>query len=327
MSTSPRARAIGEPAGRRGKRRAAAAMALLLAACGEPAPPAEATNAAEGVPAAEAAARPAPPLATGAPGMVVPSNPRPSADDPRIDAARRLMRSGRFDLAETALRTVIAEKPESARARFFLGVALGQQRRHAAASELFTEVLESDLDFAERRHVDHFHGWALYYLGEPERARAAFVRHLDSDPTEGDSAFALGLIALEADDLDEAERRLTQAIALQASDPRLGREVAKAEARMGDLRQRQGRLEEAIEWWRRCTSRHPDHHEAWHKLAQAYGRLDREAERIEALRQRDLALARLGRIDPPPMGGGVPATERSAPPAPPPQPEAIDAAP
>lgn len=216
------------------------------------------------------------------------------------------MRAARFDAAEALLQGVLAEEPASARARFFLGVAIAKQQRYAAASELFTEVLESDRTFAERIHVDHFHGWALYYLGQPERARASFLRHLEHVPKEGDSHFALGLIALDANALPEAEERLRAAIALQQGDPALAREVAKAEARMGDLRARQDRLDEAIEWWSRCTARHPDHHEAWHRLARTYARLGRTAESDFASRQWQAALTRLGRQVP--AGGMGPQT-------------------
>lgn len=275
------------------RRAAAASLAVALLAAGgcgrgsDPPPPPEAA-------AASPAAR--------APGEVEPAAPRPSPDDPRIEQARRLLRASRFDLAESLLSKVLEEQPESARARFFLGVALAKQLRYAAASGVFREVLESDLTFPERPHVDHFHGWALYYLGEPEAARASFERHLESSPREGDSAFGLGLISLDADELAEAERWFRLAIELQQGEPALAREVAKAEARMGDLRARQDRLVEAIEWWARCTARHADHHEAWHKLARAHARLGQAAESEFAARQWQAALARLGR---PAADGGM----------------------
>lgn len=260
-----------------------AAALLAFGGCGRageaPPPPA----AAAATPAAEA------------PGRVEPARTRSSPDDPRIEEARRLLRASRFDLAASILEQVLEEQPDSARARFFLGVSLGKQQRYAAASGLFREVLESDFTFPERPHVDHFHGWALYYLGEAEAARASFARHLESSPREGDSAFGLGLISLDADDLAEAERWFRLAIELQQGEPGLAPEVAKAEARMGDLRARQDRLEEAIEWWARCTARHADHHEAWHKLARAYARLGQAAESEFAARQWQAALARLGR--------------------------------
>lgn len=219
----------------------------------------------------------------------------PSPDDFRIDAARALMRQGRFDVAETALRTVLGETPASDRARFFLAVAVGKQKRYGEARGLYEQVLASPRTFPERIHTEHFLGWALYYLGEPDAARRHFLSHVEAVPDEGDSAFALGLIALDADDRPQAERWLLEAIRRQEGEPALVREVAKAEARLGDLRYREDRLEEAIELWRRCVARWPDHHEAWSKLARAHARLGQDADAAFATRQWEQALERVGR--------------------------------
>lgn len=232
--------------------------------------------------------------------------PEPSPDDFRIDAARRLMADGRLDLAETALRTVLAEKPTSDRARFFLAVSVAKQKRYGEARPLYEEVARSGRTFPERRHLPHFHGWALFYLGEPDLAREQFLVHAEAVPEEGDSAFALGVIALEKDDQGEAERWLVEAIRRQEGNPALLREIAKAEARLGDLRYRQDRVEEAVVLWQRCVDRHPDHHEAWSKLARGQARLGREAESAYATTQWRNALARLGREVPPESSGDRP---------------------
>ncbi|MGA1017257.1 MAG: tetratricopeptide repeat protein [Phycisphaerales bacterium] len=253
----------------------AASMLTLLVACSDrSAPPAE--------PQPRAATR-------------VEEPATPSPDDFRIDAARALMRQGRFDLAEAALRTVLAEQIDSDRARFFLAVAVGKQKRYGEARVLYEAVLASRQTFPERIHAEHFLGWALYYLGEPEAARVHFLAHAEAVPGDGDSAFAIGLIALDADDRPEAERWLEEAIRRQENDPTLAREVAKAEARLGDLRYREDRVEEAIELWQRCVARWPDHHEAWSKLARGHARLGRDAEAALATRQWELALERIGR--------------------------------
>jgi tetratricopeptide (TPR) repeat protein len=228
-----------------------------------------------------------------------------SPDDFRIDAARRLMQSGRFDLAEAALRTVLAEEPRSDRAKFFLAVSIAKQKRYGEARGLYEEVRASGRRFAEERHLDHFLGWTLYYLGEPETARARFTAHAEAVPEEGDSAFALGLIALDADDRPEAERWFMEAIRRQQNEPALAREVAKAHARLGDLRWREERLDESIESWRTCVALWPDHHEAWSKLARGYARLGRDADAAMATRQWEAALARVGRGAPDfPVDGG-----------------------
>lgn len=250
---------------------------LLVLACGKsPEPPAASPDA---VAAANAAREPR----------------EASPDDFRIDAARKLMQSGRFDVAETALRTVLSEKPESDRAKFFLAVSIAKQKRYGEARSLYEEVLLSDRAFPEDHHVDHFLGWTLYYLGEPDSAREHFLAHVEAVPEEGDSAFALGLIALDADDRAEAERWLTESIRRQEGEPALAREVAKSHARLGDLRWREERIDDAVEHWRTCVALWPDHHEAWSKLARAYARLGRDADAAMASRQWEAALARVGR--------------------------------
>lgn len=249
---------------------------LLLAGCGEaPRPPEPSSPAAVATAAGPAA--------------------EVSPDDFRIDASRKLMQSGRFDLAETALRTVLAEKPDSDRAKFFLAVSIAKQKRYGEARVLYEAVLASGRRFPEASHVDHFLGWTLYYLGEPDSAREHFLAHVEAVPEEGDSAFALGLIALDGDDRPDAERWLVEAIRRQQGEPALAREVAKAHARLGDLRWREERIDEAVESWRTCVALWPDHHEAWSKLARAYARLGRDVEAALATRQWEAALARVGR--------------------------------
>ena len=252
-------------------------LLVLLAGCGE------ASQAPKpSVPAVDAAA-------------VGVAAPEASSDDFRIDAARKLMQSGRFDLAEAALRTVLSEKPDSDRAKFFLAVSIAKQKRYGEARSLYEEVLVTGRSFPEDRHVEHFLGWTLYYLAEPDAARERFLAHVEAVPEEGDSAFALGLIALDADDRPEAERWLAEAIRRQEGEPALAREVAKAHARLGDLRWREERLDEAVKHWRTCVALWPDHHEAWSKLARAYARLGRDADAAMASRQWEAALARVGR--------------------------------
>ncbi len=251
---------------------------------------------------------PSPPIEAAGSSQAAPEAGVPSADDPRINVARKLLRDGRFDVAETALRTVLADEPESDRARFFLALSIAKQKRYGEARILYDEVAASSRTFPERRHLDHFHGWTLYYLGEPLLARAAFLRHAEAVPEEGDSAFGLGLIALELDERAEAERWLQEAIRRQQSEPALSREVAKAEARLGDLRYREDRVEEAVEHWRRCVALWPDHHEAWSKLSRGYARLDRPEDAAMATRQWEAALARIGR----PLEGAGTANEFGA---------------
>ena len=83
------------------------------------------------------------------------------------------------------------------------------------AREHFEEALALEPDYPP---AIYFHGWALYYTGEMAAARLAFRNHLSRQPDVGDSHFALGLIAFDENDLEEAETRFRRAIELQADD-------------------------------------------------------------------------------------------------------------
>ncbi len=103
-------------------------------------------------------------------------------------------------------------------------------------------------------------------------------------PGEGDSHFGLGLVAIEAGDLVEAERRFNAAINLQGGDDRSsGR--AKAMTRLADVMAARGRWAEAERLLRRGLELDGDLYEAWYRQATALRRLGRDAEADDAMDQ------------------------------------------
>jgi Flp pilus assembly protein TadD len=82
---------------------------------------------------------------------------------------------------------------------------------------------------------------------------------------------------------------------MQEADPRTARERAKAHARLGDVLMRGARVEEAEHAFRAAVELHPDHYEAWAKLARALDRLGRSDEAAAAREQEAAALRRAGR--------------------------------
>jgi tetratricopeptide (TPR) repeat protein len=214
------------------------------------------------IPIAEEAGRPLPPL------------------EPPLSDHFQLIRNGRPDVARVRIRKHMRQHPDDGRAHFLFGLSYHREKRYDLARKSFDEAARLAPDY----HATHyFQGWALYYLGEPEAARDSFERHLEFQPREGDSHFGLGLIALDMDDLDEAERRLRTAIVL--SDATAGRikEHSKSRARLADVLIRRGRYEEARTELERATELHPDHYEAFYKLFRVCKRLgdDAAAERAQ----------------------------------------------
>lgn len=222
----------------------------------------------------------------------------PVEADPRWSVVQTMLATGSFSEAEVVLGAWSAERPEDARLRFLLGLAIQKQRRYDAARALIESSIAGDDDFPERKHADHFLGWCLYYLGEPEAAAERFRRHLERVPDEPDSTFALGLIALDAGDLDEAEARLARAIELQSGPGVNPRDLAKALARLGDVRGQRDRHAEAEELYMKSLAKYPNSVEVWDKLARVRDRLGKEREAASARNEAGRARARRGEDGP-----------------------------
>jgi Tfp pilus assembly protein PilF len=232
----------------------AALLAGGLAGCdGTPAAPAPGT-AGTSVPAGSASA----------PGPAVSQELGPA-----LAPLALLVRQGRIDEARTRLETHRRDNPEDGRAVFLLALTYHREKRYALARPLFEEAARLDPGY---HTTYHFLGWCLYYLGEPDAARAAFEMHL-SFVNEGDSHFAIGLIDLDQDQLDAAEERFRKAIALQEHDPGRRRELSKAHARLGDVYMRRDDLQGAKNELLLATELWPQHYTAFFKLSRVLGRL------------------------------------------------------
>ncbi len=221
--------------------------------------------------------------------------------DPDLKPAFALANAGDFDDARAAVAEYLRLRGERAlryQAEFLVGYAWQKQKVYASASEHLLRATEIAPGYGPPWH---FLGFARYYLGDLPGARAAFEAHLRLLPGEGDSEFGLGLVALDEDRLDEAERAFRRAIelheAVRARDPagraRL-REVAKARARLADVLVRREQWPGALEQLEEAARLWPGSPDVWHKLHDVRARLGDEAGAAEALRRRDEARAQLG---------------------------------
>lgn len=215
-------------------------------------------------------------------------------DDSRVDIARRLITAGNFSAAESVLRTAVGQNPDSARARFYLALAVHKQKRYDQARSGFERAIESRQAFPEIDYAFHYYGWCLFHLGELDAARAAFEEHLARVPDEGDSHYAIGLIEMEDGRLTEAERRFRACIALQKDDPSRRTECSKGYARLGDVHLRRGELEAARDTYRLAVTLYPNHYEAWANLADALEQLGLPVEAERARYEELAAMERLG---------------------------------
>ena len=225
--------------------------------------------------------------AAGRPGAQTPAEPagQPATPDslsPELSWAARLIADGKTDQARTRLEAHVAEHPDDGQAAFLLGLTYHREKRYTLARPWF----ESAVRLAPEYHtVHHFHGWCLYYLGDMPGARAAFNRHVEAVPGEGDSHFALGLIAFNDDRLDDAHRRFTAAIELQRDRPGRQRDVSKARARLADVYIRRDQLGQAKTQLVLATVLWPQHYAAFYKLSRVLNRLGEDEAADEAFRQ------------------------------------------
>jgi tetratricopeptide (TPR) repeat protein len=178
-----------------------------------------------------------------------------------------------------------------------LGLIQHEQQRYELAKPHFARSIELDPTYPA---VYHFQGYCLSNLGELEAARSSFEKHLEFAPDEADTHFGIGLIDLEEDRVEDAERRFRRAIDLNEQarqrDPAnrgAVRDLAKSRARLADVHLRRAELLQAKHELTLAVSLWPDHYEAWHKLHDVLVRLNEPQAAEDALRMHDLVKQRL----------------------------------
>lgn len=224
------------------------------------------------------------------------TDPRDAAlrpEDVRFGAVRVFLRKHQYADAHMVAESILKTTPDSARARFYAGLSLHKQKMYVRARPLLEYASAHQAEFAEGPHAIHFTAWCAYYLGDLPAARAAFEQHLKEFPTYDDSHFGLGLVALDEDQLEQAEACFRTALKLIAQQNGQPRERGKNLARLGDVQLRQGKLAEAEASYREAVALWRDHHEAWAKLARILDRTDRAEEAALARAEQQAAMARL----------------------------------
>ncbi len=235
-----------------------------------------------------------------------PASTPPQADPPEIETARTLIARREYEAARPVLRAILEERPEHGRATFWLAFTHHKEKRYSEARPTFERALAIGPTFEKAEAAFYMYGWCLWYTGEPAGAKAAFEATLELDPGERDAWFGLGLVAVDAADADEAERCFSRSIALAEAelarsedDPRtaaqLKRDMAKAEAGLGDVALLRGDYDEARRRFEACVGQLPTAYEAWFKLHRVCARLGDTVAAEQALRMHREAKRRLGR--------------------------------
>jgi tetratricopeptide (TPR) repeat protein len=153
---------------------------------------------------------------------------------------------GRFVDAERECRAALAQAPDLAALHFLLGRLLRDQGRAAAARSAFARALA-----LEPTHAAAAYALARLLESGTDRpaAIAAFRRAATLAPERADAQYRLGRLLNGTDDAGAA--------AAFAAALRLRPDYAEAASDLGALRQREGRLADAIGLYRRALAANP----------------------------------------------------------------------
>jgi tetratricopeptide (TPR) repeat protein len=169
-------------------------------------------------------------------------------------------------------RDTVAKVPDSARARYDLGLMLEQRHRTAEAVTNFQEALRLKPDYAEAHNNL---GSVLFEEGRVDDAVAHYVEALAANPSLAEAHYNLGRALFQLNRLPEAIDQYEQALRL---DP----EYADALINLGIALAKAGRTDEAIAHLREAVRLAPREAEAHYNLARALDQTGRLAEAVTA---------------------------------------------
>ncbi|MCH2148891.1 MAG: tetratricopeptide repeat protein [Phycisphaerales bacterium] len=237
------------------------------------------------------------PLGCGDP-AATPSSPAPTSSAPvtvppiegELAQSYRLIQQGDAGPARIRIRKWMEANGEDARAMFLFGLAYHHERRYAMSSTWFTRALDATPTYPP---AAHFLGWSAYYLGDSDASRNAFMLHVNMSPDEGDSHYGLGLLALDAGELEAARASFMRSIELQRLHEDRADGVSKALVRIAELDELQDNRRGARSHLEQAVAVDPDRIEGWHRLARCCRRLGDHDAAAEAERQYAIALERV----------------------------------
>ncbi len=212
---------------------------------------------------------------------------------------KALIDAGQIAAARSRLEPIVEAHPAWARASLLLASTYYKEHRFEAAAGWFAKALAAD---PQEIAIRPPYGWTLYALGEIDEAAAMFESLLEAKPDYPSAHYALGVIALDRDEVDRARERFetTVRLAAQQGDPPM---AGRAHARLGDLYVRLDDLAAARRELELAVELAPDEHEALFKLSRVLQRLGDEAGADEARKRFEAARAPVRPGIAPPPGG------------------------
>lgn len=190
-------------------------------------------------------------------------------DSAVVQQCVRLIAQSQFGQAREIAEKLVKDFPKSSKAYLVLALTYHKERKYEQAEPLLKKAIELD---ADHHPPKMFLGWCSYYLGKQKQAEEAFKSYQPTNPNYPDVHFALGLIAYERDELDEAMKHFDNAVELAGGQQRVGDE-AKARARRADILIRRNKLEEARDELVTAIRLNPRLYGAMFKLSRVFHRL------------------------------------------------------
>jgi len=90
-----------------------------------------------------------------------------------------LIANDRTGPARVQLHNYLQLHPNDSQATFLFGLSYHREKKYGEAVEHFNRALVAKAPY---RTTNHFRGWALFYLGELDESRRAFLTFLESQP-------------------------------------------------------------------------------------------------------------------------------------------------
>jgi tetratricopeptide (TPR) repeat protein len=224
--------------------------------------------------------------------------------DARLTEAFRAIQAGRYEESRRAVGEYLAapDAVHRGQAEFLLGLSYHRQRLYESARTHFAVAVEREPDYVT---TFFFYGFTLYNLGRLDEAERNLERYLAFAPEDPETHFGLGLVALDRDRVDDADKRFQEAIALveaRAGGAALSQgqseDVARYQARLADVYLRRDDLPKARAALERSVELWPAHFEPWHKLSRVLERMGDAAGAARAQEKSEEAMRAKGRQGP-----------------------------
>ncbi len=168
--------------------------------------------------------------------------------DAHLALAHLAVRTGNLEVALAAVTRALELRPDWEDAALFKAGVLVSQKDSVRAAAFYEEYLGKHPQMTRMRL-----NYARYLvdLKQWEKAREHFLRVLKESPEDADTVYAVGLLSLQINRLEEAERYLEQALKLRPENDQV-------RIYLGQIAEDRKNYPRAQQWYREVSS--ADHH-------------------------------------------------------------------